>query len=502
MSLVVSPEIVDRDQRARAIARVRELGVVMPTFSQLADPSKIPAAHTKKLASVAPDEPHAENLWRVHWYNGADRKSRADLPGFMVLPEAITGVKAPIVVLFGRRFPMIGAHKVLPAYSVLAAQLVTGRFDPARQKAVWPSTGNYCRGGVSVSRILGCRGVAVLPAGMSRERFEWLEKWVTHPDDIIRTPGTESNVKEIYDKCAELERDPENVILNQFSAFSNYLIHYACTGRAAEEVFLSLKKSGGKRLAAFVSATGSAGTIAAGDYLKKRHGTKIAAVEALECPTMLNNGFGEHNIQGIGDKHIPLIHNVMNIDAVIAVSDRVTDQLNLLFGSEAGRRYLKARQKLDDKAIAAFDDVGISGFANIAASIKLAKLMHYGPDDVIVTVATDSASLYASERDNYRAKHYPGGFDEVNAGEIFGSCLQSLTTDNMLELTDFERRRIFNLGYYTWVEQQGVSVEDFERRRQQSFWNEIADSLPTWDRLIEEFNAEAQKASGKAMAAG
>src|SRR5581483_4086487 len=269
MSLVVSPEIVDRDQRARAIARVLELGVVMPTFSELADPSKIPAAHAKKLASVAPDEPHAENLWRVHWYNDADRKGRADLPGFMVLPEAITGVKAPIVGLLGRRFPMIGAHKVLPAYSVLAAQLVTGRFDPARQKAVWPSTGNYCRGGVSVSRILGCRGVAVLPAGMSRERFEWLEKWVTHPDDIIRTPGTESNVKEIYDKCAELERDPENVILNQFSAFSNYLIHYACTGRAAEEVFNSLKKGSGKRLAAFVSATGSAGTIAAGDYLKK-----------------------------------------------------------------------------------------------------------------------------------------------------------------------------------------------------------------------------------------
>jgi cysteine synthase A len=502
MSLVVSPAIVDRDQRARAIARVREVGVVMPTFSQLADPSKIPAAHTKKLASVAPDEPHAENLWRVHWYNATDRKSRADLPGFMVLPEAITGVKAPIVVLLGRRFPMIGAHKVLPAYSVLAAQLVTGRFDPARQKAVWPSTGNYCRGGVSVSRILGCRGVAVLPAGMSRERFEWLEKWVTHPEDIIRTPGTESNVKEIYDKCAELERDPENVILNQFSAFSNYLIHYVCTGRAAEGVFFSLKKSGGKRLAAFVSATGSAGTIAAGDYLKKRHGTKIAAVEALECPTMLNNGFGEHNIQGIGDKHIPLIHNVMNTDVVIAVSDRVTDRLNLLFGSETGRRYLKARQKLDDKTISAFDDVGISGFANIAASIKLAKLLHYGPDDVIVTVATDSASLYASERDNYRAKHYPSGFDEVNAGEIFGSCLQSLATDNMIELTDFERRRIFNLGYYTWVEQQGVSVEDFERRRSQSFWNEIADSLPVWDRLIEEFNADAQKASGKAMAAG
>lgn len=209
MSLLVNPEIVDRDQRARALARVRELGIVMPTFSQLADPSTIPGGDTKKLANIAPDEPRPENLWRVHWYNAADRKSRAELPGFMVLPEAVTGVKAPIVVLLGRRFPMIGAHKVLPAYSALAAQLVTGRFDPVKQKAVWPSTGNYCRGGVAISRILGCRGVAVLPAGMSRERFEWLEQWVANPDDIVRTPGTESNVKEIYDRCAELERDPQ-----------------------------------------------------------------------------------------------------------------------------------------------------------------------------------------------------------------------------------------------------------------------------------------------------
>ncbi len=241
MSWVINPEIVDSKQRARAIARVRELGVVLPTFSQLANPATIPAAVLSRLADVAPDEPRVENLWRVNWYNAADRSGLAEVPGFIVIPESISGVKAPIVVLLGRRFPMIGAHKVLPAYSALAAQLVTGRFDPVMQKAVWPSTGNYCRGGVSISRILGCRGVAVLPAGMSRERFEWLEQWVAQPDDIIRTPGTESNVKEIYDKCAELERNPQNVILNQFSAFSNYLIHYICTGTAAEHAFNSFK---------------------------------------------------------------------------------------------------------------------------------------------------------------------------------------------------------------------------------------------------------------------
>ncbi len=169
----------------------------------------------------------------------------------------------------------------------------------------------------------------------------------------------------------------------------------------------------------------------------------------------------------------------------------IHDQLNLLFGSEAGRKYLQQRRKLDAGLVKSFAHVGISGYANIVAAIKLAKQFHYGADDVIVTVATDSGALYDSERDEYRNRHFGGTFDEVNAGEVFGSCLTSAATDNVVELTDQLRRQIFNLGYYTWVEQQGVSVEDFERRRSQSFWDGIADSLPEWDRLIEQFNAEA-----------
>jgi cysteine synthase len=381
---------------------------------------------------------------------------------------------------------------VLPAYVGLAQRLATGRFDPAEHKAIWPSTGNYCRGGIAISRILGCRGVAVLPEGMSRERFDWLEKWVADAADIIRTPGTESNVKEIYDKCAELERDETNVILNQFSAFSNYMAHYLCTGAACERVFADLQAgTGERRLAAFVSATGSAGTLAAGDYLKAKHGTKIAAVEALECPTMLENGYGEHNIQGIGDKHIPLIQNVMNMDAVIAVSDRASDRLNLLFGSDIGRDYLVKRRKLDRDLVESFAEIGISGLANVVAAIKVAKHLELGADDVVMTVATDGAALYGSERDNYRAKHYPDGFDEVSAGEIFAGSLEAIADDHMLELTHQERKRIFNLGYYTWVEQQGVRFDDFEKRKDQSFWRGVVETIPAWDRLIERFNAEA-----------
>ena len=489
MSLSLQPEIVDRTRRRAAIERVRQVGGRLPTWSELADPAK--AANAPPLSQVDPDAPDAANLWRVHWFNGPDRKTQVDVPGHVVLPPELTGVKAPIVVLFGRRFPMIGAHKVLAAYACLVPRLVTGQFDPSHDRAIWPSTGNYCRGGVAISRILGCRGVAVLPAGMSRERFDWLQKWVADSDDIVRTPGTESNVKEIYDKCAELSRDKQNVILNQFSEFANYLIHYHCTGHAFDVVFAHMKSGHpGARLAAFVSATGSAGTIAAGDRLKELYGTWIAAVEAVECPTMLCNGYGEHNIQGIGDKHIPLIHNVMNTDVVIAVSDLASDSLNLLFRSEVGRRYLSGRRKIDPALVRQFEDIGISGLANIVAAIKLAKHFDYGPDDVVMTVATDSAALYGSEGETFVARRYPNGFDDVNAGEIFARHMEGIVDDHVMELRHMDRKRIFNLGYYTWVEQQGVSIDDFDRRRSQDFWRSLVAGIPAWDRLIQDFNAE------------
>ena len=489
---LMRPETRDASRRRAAIASLRAAQVTLPTWTELARPSLIPDAVDRDLASVGPDEPNAKNLWRVHWFNDAKRRGRTALPGHVILPEALTGVKAPIVVLLGHRFPMIGAHKVLAAYACLVPRLVTGQFDPTHDRAVWPSTGNYCRGGIAISRILGCRGVAVLPAGMSRERFEWLQEWVSDPADIIRTPGTESNVKEIYDKCAELERDKDNVILNQFSEFANYLIHYHCTGAAFDHVFSDLKRTHSDyRLAAFVSATGSAGTIATGDHLKSLHGTKIVAVEAIECPTMLCNGYGEHNIQGIGDKHIPLIHNVMNTDLVVGVSDLASDSLNLLFGGNVGRSYLAGRRKIDPEVVASFDDIGISGLANIVAAVKVAKHLDLGAEDVIMTVATDSALLYASERQSFLSRRYPDGFDEVNAGEIYSRHLEGVVDDHVLELTHVDRKRIFNLGYYTWVEQQGVAIDDFDRRRDQRFWRDLVDTIPTWDRLIQEFNLEA-----------
>ena len=325
---------------------------------------------------------------------------------------------------------------------------------------------------------------------MSRERFEWLERWTTEPSDIVRTPGTESNVKEIYDRCASLAEVGGNVVLNQFSEFGNYIVHYHCTGPAMDRVFAELRRAApGLRLAAFVSATGSAGTIAAGDYLKQRHGARIVAVEATECPTMLQNGYGEHNIQGIGDKHIPLIHNVMNTDVAVGVSDRASDSLNQLFNSDVGKLYLVRRQRLDAQWLDTLGAIGISGWANVVAAIKVAKHFDLGAHDAIVTVATDSAQMYASERARHLQRHHPHGFDEVHAGEIFARHLHGIEDDHLMELTYSQRKRIFNLGYFTWVEQQGVPVEQFDGRKDPAFWGRLQASVAAWDALIEAFNA-------------
>ena len=307
--------------------------------------------------------------------------------------------------------------------------------------------------------------------------------------DVIRTHGTESNVKEIYDACNELALDPGNFVLNQFSEFGNYLVHYLATGAALERVFEHLRARDPRlELRAFVAATGSAGTIGAGDYLKERHGASVVAVEALECPTLLYNGFGSHNIQGIGDKHVPLIHNVTNTDVVLAVSDRATDRLGVLFGTDTGRRHL-ARRGVAEHVIDGLPSLGLSSICNVLGAIKTAKHFELGPDDVVVTVATDGAALYDSERALALDRYFPGGFDEPAAAEAFGEHLLGATTDHLLELGHVERRRIFNLGYFTWVEQQGVSLEDFEARRDQTFWVGLREMIPAWDALIDEVNA-------------
>jgi len=461
--------IVDRDAYQRNVEHLHKRNVVLPKISELADPVQNLSSKSRTLADVDPGAADPGNLFRVHWHNTEDRTDLAMVPQHLVLDENLTGVKCKIVVALGNRFPMIDCHKVLAAYGCLIPRLMSGVFDATRHRAVWPSTGNYCRGGVAIANLLGCRSVAVLPEGMSQERFNWLNQWLSDP-------------------CHDLAQNNENLILNQFAEYGNYIIHRSVTGPSLERIFHSLNQSGKLKARAFLAATGSAGTIAAGDHLKASLGSQIGAIESTECPTLLYNGYGEHNIQGIGDKHVPLIHNVMNSDFIIGVSDRATDGLSMVFNTAPGHDYLSNYRGLNQKSIANLHNLGFSSLANIIGAIKYAKYMDLGSDDVVMTVATDDAGLYQTELTSIEKKYYANGFDSIRAAETFGRSILGVSTDHMIEMTRPDRERVFNLGYYTWVEQQGTTLENFDRRRDQAFWDSLLELVPVWDGMIEKFN--------------
>lgn len=489
MNFHLNNGVVHRGVYNRNRQHLRERGVILPKISDLAGPNERLSTEAALLSGVDPDCADPKNLFRIHWYNDTERKNLTLVPEHIVLSTDLTGVNTNIIVVLGNRFPMIRAHKVLAAYACLIPRLISGNFDLSENRAIWPSTGNYCRGGVAISRILGCRSLAVLPKGMSTERFDWLKKWSTQPSDILRTPGTESNVKEIYDACRELEKDPKNSIFNQFSEYGNYIIHRAVTGPALEKVFNSFNYNNDFIARAYIAASGSAGALAAGDYLKEKLGTNICVVEAIECPTLLYNGYGEHNIQGISDKHLPLIHNVMNTDFVIGVTDKASDNLNLLFNTKVGRDYLAKRTRMSPQHLLSLGNLGLSSIANILGAIKYAKYMELGPKDAVITVATDGAELYGTEKRLTERMIYSGNFDVIAAAEVLGRYILGLGIDHILELDRFTRERIFNLGYFTWVEQQGLSLTDFDSRRNPQFWNRLMDFVPLWDEMIDAFNS-------------
>jgi cysteine synthase len=494
--LGLEEKVVNEQTLSQTVERFKERSIKLPTFEELSNPSVISDEIKEKLSSVDPSKPDSLNLYRINWYNDPNTNTFRDVPHYIEIPKEISGVDAKIVVMIGANFPMVQCHKVLAAYGCLAPRVISGQFDPTVHKAIWPSTGNYCRGGVAVSRIMDCHGVAILPEEMSEERFNWLKEWTMDPaTDIFRTYGCESNVKEIYDKCNELDKDDQNIIFNQFCEFGNTLIHYLCTGKALQEVFEDMKsKNPDLELKAFTSATGSAGTISAGDYLKDSYkNVNIVAVEALECPTLLNNGFGGHNIQGIGDKHVPYVHNVMNTDNVAAISDCTTDSLNLLFNTETGKKYLKEVKGVSKEVIENLSLLGLSSICNVVAAIKTARYYSMTDKDVIVTVATDSAAMYGTEMVKAKEKLFNGNYSEYDAAETFGEHLKAVSIDNYMEMTKVDKERVFNLGYYTWVEQQGVEFSDFMARKDQKFWRDLKKYIPIWDAMIKDFNTRIEE---------
>jgi cysteine synthase len=469
--------------RASALERCRERGILIPTFAEMRDPSGIDPSVVSALAGVDMQAVDPGNLFRITWHN--DTSSGGFGPVNAVeIPGELSGVEARIVGLVGAHFPT-GAHKVGAAFGCLAPRLISGEFDPTTQKAVWPSTGNYCRGGVFDSALLGCRAVAILPEQMSRERFAWLEAMGA---EIISTPGCESNVKEIFDACWEIRRTrPECVIFNQFEEFGNYLWHFGVTGPAAEEVAFA-RATARSRLAAWVGATGSAGTLAAGDYLKQRFpGCTITAAEALQCPTLLRSGFGAHRIEGIGDKHVPWIHNVRNTDMVAAIDDEATLRLLRLFNEPAGQTLLTGRG-IPPALVAQLPLLGISSIGNLLAAIKTARHFELGGDDIVLTCFTDSAAMYNSRLTEMNRERGP--YDEMSALVDLERFLLGATTDHIAELRHNDRKAIHNLKYFTWVEQQGRTVEELGALWSPAFWTDQQAQLPSLDEAIAAFNRE------------
>ncbi len=476
---------INSEALERSVQRARERNIIIPTFRQQRDPSLIPEAIVSRLKNIGLWDIDPLNLFRITWHNEpVDHGGGFGEVNFIEFPRELTGVEARIVAPVGKWFPT-GAHKVGAAFGCLVPRLVTGQFDPSTQKSVWPSTGNYCRGGAYDATLLGCASIAILPEEMSQERFDWL---ASVAGETIKTPGSESNVKEIFDKCWELRKSGEDlVIFNQFDEFGNYLWHHEISGPAMVEVLEGIMGSK-DTFRGFISATGSGGTIACGDFLKKRFPlSKIAACEALQCPTLLLNGFGAHRIEGIGDKHVPWIHNTKNTDMVIAVDDALPMGLTRLFNEPAGKKYL-ASKGVAESLVNKLNLLGISSIGNLVAAIKFARYYELGEHDIVLTVLTDSMDMYDSRLRELTQAH--GEFSEKDAAAVFARHLQGIAIDNMEELSYYGRKRIHNLKYYTWVEQQGKTYDEIQQQwYDDDYWASIPACVDQIDGLIDEFNA-------------
>lgn len=449
-----------------------------PTFEEMLHPDKIaPDVRQRALQALKADPLDPINLFNITWRNPDNEVNH------VVLPPELTGVKAKIVVLFGREFPS-GSHKVGAAYSVLLEKELFGEVDPNVHTLVWPSTGNYGIGGAWVGGRMGCRSIVVLPEGMSRERFELIESYGA---DIIKTFGSESNVKEIYDETHRLRNSDPNIrILNQFEVMGNYRFHYHVTGNTMAELAGELAEGGigTGEISAFVWAMGSGGTNGAADRLKQIYpDLKHVGLEPIQCPTLFKNGYGSHDIQGIGDKHVTWITNVWNMDALMCIDDIEAKKGLQLFAEDIGRETLVKRYGADADLVERMKDLfGISTICNILGSIKTAKYYDFGEDDLIFTAATDSLSRYHSVMGDMAATY--GKLDEAAATGRIESIFHGMRTDWIMDGTRDARERWHNLKYFTWVEQQGKSVEELDSQRDPEWWGRHQDLVAEIDERL------------------
>jgi len=407
------------------------------------------------------------NLFNITWRDDGNRIRH------IVLPHELTGVQANILVMAGREFPS-GSHKVGPAYSTLMEGELAGEIDPNRNTIIGPSTGNFGIGTAYVSRLKGYPAIVIMPEGMSAERYQRIRHYGAELD---LTPGSESDVILVLERTVHYKRDPRNKILAQFELLPNYRFHRYVTGRSALE---AARGYGNGRIAAFAGAPGSAGTLAAADEMKAAYPEcQVCALEPLECPTLFNNGCGTHAIEGIGDKMVTLIHNVLTTDYVALIHDE-----DCLVGLELlERRTGEVEQilHLSPGALAGLCGMfGVSGICNILGAIRFAKHLNLGPEDNVVTIATDGFDRYPSVLDNLEKRTREFNFEKVFRG--------GTATDFLDVRSPAEKDRLFGYKENVWT-RFNYTREYLDSMKSQSFWDAESDKIREIDARLSRVRA-------------
>jgi cysteine synthase len=449
--------------------------VTGPTYDQMLYPRKLDAGlRARAQKALHEDELDPVNLFNIHWRDAKDRVRK------VVLPKELTGVKANVVVMIGRDFPS-GSHKVGPAYSTLTEGELKGEIRPGEKTVLGPSTGNFGIGTAYISKLKGYKCIVIMPDSMSQERYDRIRKY---GGELDLTPGTESDVILTLQRTYELKKNPNNYPLAQFELLPNYRFHRYVTGRSALE---AVKGVGNGQVAAFVSAPGSAGTIAAGDEIKTAFPKAvIAAVEPRECATLYSNARGQHRIEGIGDKMVTLIHNLLTTDYVVLVHD--DDCVMGLKVIQDGAKALAS--ELGVPAASAKSLVGlfgISGLCNILGSIKMAKALKLGPKDNVVTIATDSFDRYPSVIADLGKR--TGRIDDSSVDERVLSrwardVFRGADAEEILDVRSKKQKdRLFGMKEEVWT-QFGYDKRYLDGMKSQGFWDKEAAMIPGIDREI------------------
>ncbi|HEY3836206.1 MAG TPA: pyridoxal-phosphate dependent enzyme [Bryobacteraceae bacterium] len=440
-----------------------------PTYQEMFDPRTLPERLQQDAAAARADELERANLFNITW------RSPEGGIRYEVLPKELTGVKANILVMTGRYFPS-GSHKVGPAYSTLMEGELAGEIEPGVNTVIGPSTGNFGIGTAYVAKLKDYRAVVIMPEQMSAERYQRIRQY---GGELDLTPGSESDVILVLERTEHYKKDARNKVLAQFELLPNYRFHRFVTGRSALEV---AQAHGNGRVAAFVSAPGSAGTLAAGDEIKSRFPEAVVcALEPKECSTLFNNGRGTHRIEGIGDKMVTLIHNVLTTDYVMLIHDD-----DCVMGLEL----LECRQREVEKIAGVADGglrrlsgmLGISGICNILGAIRLARQLGLGPDDNVVTIATDGFDRYPSVLANLTER--VGQLTTEKAGGRFEQIFRGGSANEVLDVRSRDQKeRLFGYKEEVW-KGFGYSQAYLKAMKAQSFWDDEYEKIRAVDSAL------------------